>query len=98
MLGGDWGVDTSLIKLIVVGHVDIACTGLKALYFCILGFESCCQAVDMVSGLGELLGGDSGLPFDGGGKAKGHCVGDLAEFLLTEVDESLGGTGGERGV
>ena len=54
--------------------------------------------VDVVSGFGELLGGNGSPPFNGGGEAKGHRVSDLAEFLLAEVDESLSRARGERGV
>jgi len=81
-----------------VGHVDVASSGPEALYFCVLGLESCHQVVDAVLGFGELLGSNGCPPFDGGGEAEGHHAGDLAEFLLAEADEGLGRAGGERGV
>jgi hypothetical protein len=87
-----------LIELVVMGHVDIPGAHPEASYFSVLGFECCRQVVDVVSGFGELLGGNGGPPFDGGGETEGHCVSNLAEFFFAELDEHLGRAGRERGV
>jgi hypothetical protein len=76
-----------------VGHIDIPCARPEVSYLAVSGLESCHQAVDVVSGFGELLGGDVGPSFDGGGEAEGHGAGDLAEFPFTEADEHLSRAG-----
>jgi len=98
LLGGDWCVDASLVELVVVGHIDVPGACPEVSYLAVPGFESRCQAVDVVSGFSDLLGGNVGPSFDGGGEAEGHGAGDFAEFLLTEADERLSQAGGERGV
>jgi len=72
-----------------VGHVDISCACSEASYFSVSGLKSRRQAVDAVSSFGDLLGGDVGPSFNGGGEAKGHGAGDFAEFLFAKVDERL---------
>jgi len=81
-----------------VGHVDIPSACPETPYFAVSGLESRRQAVDAVSGLGDLLGGDVGPSFDGGGEAKGHGAGDLAELFFAEADEHLSRSGGEGSV
>jgi len=67
-------------------------------YFAVSGLESRRQVVDAVSGLGDLLGGDVGPSFNGGGEAKGHGAGDFDELFFAEADECLSQAGGEGGV
>lgn len=98
LLGGYWHVDVPIVELVVVGHVDVASVGPELLYFSVSCLEGHCQMIDVVSGFGELLGGNGSLPFNGEGEAEGHCVSDLAKFLLAKVDESLSRARGERGV
>jgi hypothetical protein len=72
-----------------MGHVDVPCVCSEASYLAVSGFESRRQAVDAVSGFGDLLGGDVGPSFDSGSETEGHGAGDLTEFFFTEADERL---------
>jgi len=98
LLRGDWYVDASLVELVVVGHVDVPSAHPETSYFAVSGLESHHQAVDAVSGFSELLSGNVGPSFDGGGEAKGHGAGDFGELFLVEADKCLSRARGEGGV
>ena len=66
--------------------------------FVIAGFESSHELVNAGVGCGELLGGDGGASFHGGGKSIGHCACDFSELVPAEADESFSGAGGQGGI
>jgi hypothetical protein len=89
LLRRDRGVNPPLVELVVVGHVDVACVCPQVSYLAVPCFEYHCQAVDTLSGSGELLGSNVCPPFNGVGKTEGHGSHDLAKFVFAEMNEGL---------
>jgi hypothetical protein len=89
LLQGDVGIDASVVKLIVMGEVNVACLGLQVADFFVVGLESSCKLVDAHVGGGKLLSGDSGASFHCGGEPVGDSSCNLGKLISAEADESF---------
>ena len=90
LLQGDLSVNAPVVKLEVVGHVSVPCSGSQVADFLVVGLECPCEVVDAGTGSGKLLGSDGGVLLHCGCEPIGHCLCDFAEFVSAEVDEGFG--------
>jgi len=88
------GINMSIVKLIVVGEVDIACLGSQVVDFFVVGLKSSHKLVDAHVGGSKLLSGNTGALFHCGDKPIGDGLCDLSKLVSAEADESFSGAGG----
>ena len=89
------GVDSSIVELIVVGDVGIACACLQAADFLITLLKGPHQLVNMHVGCSKLLGSDGSMALHGGCEAVDNGASNVTEFIPSEVNKGLSGSEGE---
>jgi hypothetical protein len=83
------GVNTSIVELKVIRHVNIPYSGLQVADLIVTGFRGFCELVDIGVGSSELLGCDDGILLHCSSESIGHHSCDFSEFVPAETDEGF---------